>query len=731
MTKIGLALSLLASALLGLCGPCMSMESPKPVTDSASNTQANAVDFINDVIPMLTKLGCNAGKCHGSAIGRGGFKLSLYGGTPKNDFDEIVHRHGGRRVNLKDPEASLLYLKPAEVLEHGGGVVLRKTSDIQLLLTWIQQGAQFTSHRRLKRIEVQPARFVASQLGDEIPLRVVAHFDDGVSRDVTQITQFNADDSSAVTVNQNSARVKVIRPGRHIVIARFSTEVIPIELLAPFSPLPQNQPDEPRKNFVDHEVLTALSELRIPVSPQLADQAFLRRISLDLSGRLPQPSPQSRSHPLDREMVVDDLLRSEEFVHFYALKLSKLLRIQSKQDKNLVTTTPQAATAFYDYLAKQLTDGTGYDQIARDILTATGDTSEFGPAAFYTAVEDARLQTEFTAEVFMGCRMKCANCHNHPLDKWTQDDFHGLTAIFSKLTRSQVIRINPIGKNIHPNTGEAAHMKLPGGDFLPKETRDGRTAFAAWLTDRKNPYFAKAIVNRLWKSLMGRGLVEPLDDFRSTNPATHPELLNRLSQDFIEHGYDIRHTLKLIATSSTYARSSLTVEENASDNRFYSHRLPTPMEPEVLADAISDVLGIPGLYGNEPLGTRAVELKDGAVPSDALDILGRCDRTNSCEAGPSAIGPLAQKLHLFNGDLLNGRIGAEGSRLDTLIKSDRTPMEIANEFYQVALNRKPNSRELEFLRNLFDSTSSSEQQRAVLEDFVWAVVTCKEFVINH
>lgn len=731
MTKIALATSLLASALLGLCGPCMSMESPKPITDPTSKAQANAVDFINDVIPLLTKLGCNAGKCHGSAIGRGGFKLSLYGGTPRNDFDEIVRRHGGRRVNLQDPEASLLYLKPAEILEHGGGVVLRNNNDIQLLLTWIQQGAQFTSHRRLKRIEVQPARFVASQLGDETSLRVLAHYDDGVSRDVTKMTQFVAEDSSAVTVNQNSARVKVIRPGRHIVIARFSTEVIPIELLAPLSPFAQNQPDQPRNNFVDHEVLAALSELRIPVSPQLTDQAFLRRITLDLSGRLPQPSPQSRSHPLDREKVVDDLLRSEDFVHFYALKLSKLLRIQSKQDKNLVTTTPQAARAFYDYLAKQLTDGIGYDQIARDILTATGDTSQYGPAAFYTAVEDARLQTEFTTEVFMGCRMKCANCHNHPLDKWTQDDFHGLTAIFSKLTRSQVIRINPIGKNIHPNTGEAAQMKLPGGVFLPKETRDGRTAFAAWLTDHKNPYFAKAIVNRLWKSLMGRGLVEPLDDFRSTNPATHPELLNRLSQDFIEHGYDIRHTLKLIATSSTYARSSVTVEENASDNRFYSHRLPTPIEPEVLADAISDVLGIPGQYGNEPVGTRAVELKDGAVPSDALDILGRCDRTNSCEAGPTAIGPLAQKLHLFNGDLLNGRIGAQGGRLDTLIKSDRTPMEIANEFYQVALNRNPNPRELEFLGNLFDSKSSSEQQRAVLEDFVWAVVTCKEFVINH
>ena len=680
---------------------------------------------------MITKLGCNAGKCHGSAIGRGGFKLSLYGGSPKTDYDEIVRRHGGRRINLADPESSLIFMKPAEFIEHGGGAVIEDDQHSMLLLDWIEQGAKFIRQRELKHIEVHPARYVATKVGDTTSFKVLARFHDGSTRDVTNLTRFTADDSTAVRIDKGSATATLERTGRHIVIARYSTEVIPIELLVPTSQVAPDLSHETRKNFVDEEVLSSLSELRVPVSPILDDRAFIRRITLDLTGRLPAQSVETDQTPDDREAIIDDLLRSEAFVNFYTLKLARLLRIQSKQDKNLVTTTPQAARAFHEYLARQLRGRVGYDQIAREILTATGDTSQYGPAAFFTAVEDPRLQTEFTTEVFMGSRMKCANCHNHPLDKWTQDDFHGLTAMFSKLTRSQVIRLNPIGKNIHPNTGEAALMKLPGGEFLPEDTRDGRSTFAAWLTDRDNPYFARAIVNRLWQSLMGRGLVEPLDDFRATNPPTHPALLDRLASDFIDHGYDIRHTLKRIAMSTTYSRSSNAVAGNETDGRFYSHRVPTPLGPEVLADAISDVLGIPSQYGNEMPGTRAVDLKDGGLRSDALDILGRCDRSNSCEGAPSPIGPLAQKLHLFNGELLNNRIGAQGGRLDSLIKSQKLPIEIAIEFYQVALNRDPNKKELQFFEELFNSKEPSGRQRAVLEDFVWGLVTCREFTINH
>ena len=708
--------------------------------DTDDTGEFNDVEFKNDLIPMFTKLGCNAGKCHGSAIGRGDFKLSLYGGTPKADYDQIVRRFGGRRVNLTDPESSLVFMKPAEFVEHGGGSIIEDDDQhAQLLIKWIEQGAKYVEHRQLKRVEVTPKRFVASKTGDETPLKVVAHYDDGSTRNVTDLTQFVAEDSSAVTFDDESTIAKVARPGRHIVIARYSSEVIPIELIVPVSETVVDLSAEPRENFVDEEILKANSELRFPVSPIVDDPTFMRRISLDLTGRLPEYQSETKSTGLkgklkvglNREAAIDKLLASEEFVDFYTLKLAKLLRIQSKGDKNVVATTPKAARAFHDWLAKQLRDDVGYDKMAREIVTATGDSSEYGPATFYTAVEDARLQTEFATEVFMASRMKCANCHNHPLDKWTQDDFHGLTAMFSKLTRSQVIRINPIGKNIHPNTGEAALMKIPGGKFLPAETKDGRGAFADWLTARDNPYFAKAIVNRLWKSLMGRGLVEPVDDFRSTNPATHPALLNQLAEDFIAHNYNIRHTLKVIATSSAYSRSSIPAQGNEADDRFYSHMLRKTFEPEVLADAISDVLGVAGNYGDEPTGTRAVELRDGAIPSDALDILGRCNRSNSCEATPSPTGPLAQKLHLFNGKLLNERIGAEGGRLDRLIKSEKTPMEIVDEFYQVALNRLPNEKEVEFLSQLLDVKKQSAEQRDELEDFVWGIVTCKEFVTNH
>ena len=691
-----------------------------------------AVEFENDLIPIFTKMGCNAGKCHGSAIGRGDFKLSLYGGDPESDFEEIVRRMNGRRVNLSKPDESLIVLKPTANLKHGGRMVFDDGSESErLLIDWIKQGAKNLKHRHLKHVEVTPRKFVATKTGATAQLKVTAHYDNGKTRDVTAWTTFVAEDSSAVDIDADAASAEVRRGGRHIVVARYLSEVIPIVLVSPLNNQAVDLSSEPRNNFVDEYVLRLLAELRLPTSPLADDGTFLRRVTLDLTGRLPEYNHESRVPGFDREAIVDKLLSSEEFVDFYTLKLAKLLRIQSKNDKNRVTMTTKAARGFHNWIAEQLRNGVGYDQIANEIITATGDTTKVGPATFYIAVEDPQLQTEFATEVFMGSRMKCANCHNHPLDKWTQDDFHGLTAIFAKLTRQQVVKINPLGSAIHPNTGEAAQMKIPGEEFLPAATTDGREAFANWLTARDNPYFAKATVNRLWKSLMGRGLVEPVDDFRSTNPATHPVLLNKLAEDFIEHGYDLRHTLKLIAMSATYARSSITVDGNETDDRFYSHMIQKPMEPAVLADAISDVLGVASQYGSEQYGTRAVELPDGSIRSDALDILGRCDRSKSCEGAPSPTGPLAQRLHLFNGGLLNDRVGAVGSRLDQFIKAEMRPMEIVEDYYQTALNRPPNEQEVRFLSMLLNPAKSSKEQRNLLGDFVWSIATCKEFVTNH
>ena len=691
-----------------------------------------AVEFENDLIPVFTKMGCNAGKCHGSAIGRGDFKLSLYGGNPQSDFEEIVRRMNGRRVNLAQPEESLIVLKPTANLKHGGRMVFDDDSESeQLLINWIKQGAKNLKHRQLKHVKVTPRKFVATKSIRQAQLKVIAHYDDGRTRDVTPWTTFVAEDSSAVDIDTDAATAEVLRGGRHIVVARYLSEVIPIVLTSPVNSDSVDLSSEPRHSFIDEEVLRLLTELRLPVSPLANDSTFLRRVTLDLTGRLPERYHELRARGFDREAIVDKLLSSEEFVDFYTLKLAKLLRIRSKGDKNTVATTPAAARGFHHWIAHQLRNGVGYNQIASQIITATGDTTKVGPATFYTAVEDPQLQTEFATEVFMGSRMKCANCHNHPLDKWTQDDFHGLTAIFAKLTRQQVIKLNPLGRAIHPNTGEAAQMKIPGKAYLPETTNDGREAFADWLTAGDNPYFAKAIVNRLWKSLMGRGLVEPVDDFRATNPATHPDLLTRLADDFVEHDYNLRHTLKQIAMSTTYARSSIPVDGNETDDRFYSHGIQKPMEPAVLADALSDVLGLASQYGSEQYGTRAVALPDGSIRSDALDILGRCDRSASCEGSPSPTGPLAQKLHLFNGALLNERVGAVGSRLDQFIKNEMRPIEIVREFYQTSLNRSPTEQETRFINTLLTTANSSKEQRILLEDFVWSIVTCIEFVTNH
>ena len=339
-----------------------------------------------------------------------------------------------------------------------------------------------------------------------------------------------------------------------------------------------------------------------------------------------------------------------------------------------------------------------------------------------------REQAEFMSELFMGSRLRCANCHNHPLDRWTQDDYHGLAAIFAKIERGRIVGEKPNGQTIHPRTLEPAAQRIPGEQFLSRDAKDGRKHLADWLTDASNPYFAKAIVNRLWKHMMGRGLVQPVDDFRDTNPATHPALLDKLAQDFIANDYRLRHTLKVIASSNAYSRSANATEQNKGDDRFYSHALRRPLEPEVLADAISDVLGVPGKYGNHPKGTRAVALVDPKTPSLTLDLLGRCGRDESCESSAGGVRRLSQKLHLFNGGLLNARIATENSRLRRLLDAGKRPSAVIVEFYTVALGRRPTGQETKYWQRHLES---ARNKQAFLEDFVWGLLTSREFVTNH
>jgi len=738
---------------------------------------AAPVDFDTQIIPVLTKSGCNAGACHGAAIGRGGFKLSLYGGDPAEDFTAIVRVLEGRRVNLARPAESLLLRKPTEQSAHGGGQRFEADSpEAKRLLRWIAEGAVRGGKRRLtgfavrsgirKNSAVLEARRseVGGRRSDDrksirnrtpeflrIPLRATATFSDGTTQDVTAWTVFTPEDKSAVEVRQSfkETTATVRRRGEHTLIARFLNRVVPVRLTVPLSDAFVDHSKQPRRSFIDDEILQKLTHLRLPVSHEAADAQFLRRVSLDLTGRLPTPkeieSFLADSAKDKRRKAVDRLLKSDAFVDYWTFQFAKLLRIRSAPKDS------QGALTYHRWLREQIKRGAGYDRIARTLLAATGDSHAHGPANFYRTTPDAREQAEFVSELFMGARLRCANCHNHPLDQWTQDDYHGFAAIFAKVKTGRVISIGPSGEVTHPRTGEPAVPRIPGVRFLTPFSRDskssersaappdGRVEFAKWLTTPGNPYFAKAIVNRLWKAMMGRGLVEPADDMRTTNPATHPELLNRLAADFEKHGYDLRHTLRLIANSSAYARSTAdssfrTNGQDAkllrTDDRYYSRRIVRELEPELLVDAVCDVTGVPEKFGDTKPGTRAVNLVDSRTASKTLDILGRCDRNASCESGGTTGGGLTAKLHWINGPFLNQKITAKSGRLHQLLTAGKPNREIVTEFYLRALSRKPTTKELAFWQQQLGKSKTKSDRQQALEDFLWSLLSCREFRSN-
>ncbi len=688
-----------------------------------------AIDFDTEIIPILTRSGCNAGACHGAAAGRGEFRLSLYGGDPARDYRAIVLEMEGRRINLRSPDESLVLLKPTEAIGHGGGTILDADDKaVQILRNWIAGGAPRLNARRLRDLQVEPARRVVSRLDSVVKLQARAQFDDGTQRDVTPWTVFTAEDPAAVEIYAGDNTATIKRRGRHIVIARYLDRVMPLVLIAPLSDAAVDLSREPRHNFIDNHVLDTLSTLRIPASAAADDSTFLRRAMLDLTGRLPTAAA-AREFLTDkqahkRQRLIDTLLASDEFTAYWTYKFAKLLRIRSQPQDT------KGARTYHEWLRDQIAAKVGFDRIARQLLVAEGDSHLVGPANFYRTVGGAREQAEFVSELFMGSRLRCANCHNHPLDRWTQDDYHGLAAVFARLQRGRVIKVASRGNVIHPGTGEAALARIPGQQFIETD-QDGRAVFADWLATKDNPYFAKALVNRLWQSLMGRGLVESVDDLRATNPATHPELLQHLADDFAANHFDLRHTLRLIANSAAYGRSPQTVAENKSDDRFYSHALVRPLEPEVLADALSDVTGVATKYGKQPLGTRAVTLFDAKIPAPELDVLGRCGREDSCESAAASSGGLPRKLHLFNGPLINRRIQDSRGHLATTIAANKKDTEIVDDFYWRALSRSPTAEENRFWVQQISNAKGNEQRKELLQDFVWGLCTCREFVTNH
>lgn len=739
-----------------------------------------ADSFQRKITPVLTKAGCNGGSCHGAAAGRGGFHLSLYGSDPAADYREIVRELGGRRIHQIEPQLSLLLQKATESVEHGGGQrLLSDGLGAKRIEQWIGAGAYWDeaiphgiatevghlteqstadSASRINPLDLEqlilsPGRATLSAVGDSLTLTAKAIFGDGEKEDVTNWTVFEAEDSSALEIDEDGLRITVLRPGRHLVIARYLTEVVPVEIVVPFNNAKNSaeiylageaeagdvagtdKKQVIQSNLsIDQRINERLVVLNIPASPRCDDATYLRRAAIDLIGRLPT-SEQTKAYlakPADqrRQWWVDTLISSEAFDRYWTLQLAKLFRLRR------LSNAEAAMQQYHQWIGEQLRSRVGYDQIVRSLLIARGNPTEVGPANFLRTAEGPRQRAELVSEVFMASRLRCANCHDHPLDRWTQDDYHGLSAVFATIAVGDQVADKPDGTVTHPKTGQDALPKLPGGAWITssnlskKEGSAGGT-YVNWLLDDDNPYFAKAIVNRLWRAMMGRGLVEPVDDFRQTNPATHPELLDELAEQFVRSRYDLRDALRRIALTDAYQRSSDTLSKNQWDDEFYSRYYERPLPAEVLADAISDVIGISAVYGNEPPGTRAVDLVDPKVASRALDVLGRCSRESSCEVEGDAVGQgVSAKLFVLNNAFINERLKTDESRLAKFVAKQFEPLDVIQSFYEVALQRTLNASEQNYWRDQLEKCDPTKQE-TFLQDFVWSLLACGEFTTNH
>ncbi len=689
------------------------------------------IDFDTQVIPALTRQGCNAGSCHGAALGRGGFKLSLLGSNAVADHDALVHQREGRRVNLVEPGKSLVLRKPSEQIGHEGGLALPDDSPaFELIHRWIKEGALRHDDRVLTKLTISPLHQTLVQPGDSTPVRVTATFVTGQSADVTAWTVFQASDPEAIAIDDDGRRFTALRRGVHVVIARFLDRVVPIRITVPMhdtEPQVTATSTSPR-NRIDQFVDRQLRELNLPASEPADDWRFLRRVVLDLSGRLPT-AEETRTFtqdasPTKRERLIRQLLDSDAFADYWALKWANELGIDSKKLQ------PEGAAAYQQWLAERLRRDAPMDETARAMLTSIGDSYQDGAVNFLRSSPDAGTLAEDVSRVFLGVRLQCANCHDHPLDHWKQDDYHGLAAIFAKIRRGRVVTVSDRGEVTHPVTGRAAIPRIPGDRYL-KESTDGRLAFAQWLTRAENPYFAKAIVNRLWRQLMGRGLVDPVDDLRATNPPSHPDLLRWLATDFVDHGFRIKHTIEVICNSSAYARDSTTLPGNAMDLAFYSHALAKPLEAEVVADAIRDVTGIPLRSESADL-PRAVKLTDNRAELAELDILGRCDREASCNGSGDSSVSLARSLHMIHGNLINSRVQTKEGRLHTLLDANPDDAEVLDEIFLWTLTR-PAVSTTPYWREQLSSIDGADPKRRTefFEDVLWGLLTSQSFATNR
>lgn len=722
-----------ADGTTNLIGSWNGLETKATLEVTQSQTP-RTVGFERDVMPILTKAGCNTGSCHGAARGKDGFRISLFGFDPLGDYQRITREIGIRRINLAVPEQSLLLLKATGAVQHTGGKKIEPGSKhYNTILAWLQAGAPADAARPpiVTKVDLYPNQAVLEGEGAKQRLVAVATYADGTQRDVWDLAGFTTNNERTGAVAFDGQVTSGVR-GEAFVMARFDTHTVGTQVLA----LPTGLQFEAKPstgNYIDQLVDAKLLKLRLPASGLCTDEEFIRRATIDITGLLPTEEETTaflaNTDPNKRAALIDSLLSRKEFSEIWAMKWADLLMIKSKNEVSY-----KAAYLYYNWLINQIASNTPIDKIVRELLTATGGTFQNPATNFYQVEQDRLKMSENVAQVFMGIRTQCAQCHNHPFDRWTMDDYYGFAAFFSQVGRKQsedyrqILVFNSFGGEVnHPVGGAVVKPKFLGGPVPETAGKDRRALLAEWITSNDNPFFAKSVANRIWAHFTGVGIVNPVDDFRASNPPSNPELLDTLGNKLIEYQYDIKRLVRDICNSQTYQRTSTPLPDNEQDLRNYSHATVRRIPAENLLDCISQVTTTKDKFRGLPIGARAVQIADGATSNYFLTTFGRSPRTTVCADEATTDPSLSQALHLINGGTVSGKIN-QGKQLQEWKQSGMTPEMIIDKIYHRCLSRKPTEAEKARLMQLISESANPDQG---LHDVFWAILNSREFIFNH
>jgi mono/diheme cytochrome c family protein len=698
--------------------------------------------FRLDVMPVFMRAKCNTGSCHGSARGQDGFMLSLFGYDPEGDHFRITRELSSRRINLAIPEESLLIEKSIEAVPHTGGKLFEKGSVYYNdMLTWLKGGAKNDADDIPvpTGIEVLPRSLLLEGVGSTQQMTVVAKYSDGTDRDVTHLALFQGNNDNSASVTKDGL-VTSNKRGEAFIMARFATFTVGSQVIVIPDNLQYTRPQVAETNYIDTLVNTKLHKLRIIPSGSCSDSAFIRRAFLDITGTLPEIEEQEKfiadQAPDKRAKLVDQLLGRKEFTEMWVMKFAELLQIRTQQNNQV---SYKATLLYHNWLKEKIANNVPINKIVQEILSSTGGTFKNPPTNYYQIEKDTLKVAENAAQVFMGMRIQCAQCHNHPFDRWTMDDYYSFAAFFSQIGRKnaedprEVIVYNSRGGEMkHIVSKKDMAPKFLGGE-TPEIARgtDRREVVAEWMASPKNPFFATNLANIVWQHFFGVGIIEPVDDVRVSNPASNPELLDELAKKFTEYNYDFKRLVRDICNSQTYQRTTEANESNESDTRNFARSDLRRLRAEVLLDVITQVTQTKNKFQGLPLGARAIQIADGNVSNYFLTTFGRATRETVCSCEVKMDPSLSQALHLLNGDVTHTRI-QQGRLIPTMMKQEgQTHGKTIENIYQRTLCRKPSDNEAKPLLAMLEKEEKPEEQTAILEDVFWALLNSKEFMFNH